>query len=242
MSFNILFRADDNLIVRNNLADVELKGSVRLIGRPRAFSLLGELETVGGKVYFRNREFTVMRGVITFSDPGRIVPYFDVVAEADIRDYVVNLNIIGRPDRYSVMLHSDPPLEDKEIVSLITFGYTGSELKGKGTRMTSLEAASLILQEELEDKVKKYFGFDRFRIDPYYSEFAGSTEARVTVGKELRENFTATYSRGISSLQEEELKLEYRLDDNVSLVGNWSSREERVGSFGGDVILRYEFQ
>ncbi|MBE9503762.1 MAG: translocation/assembly module TamB domain-containing protein, partial [Proteobacteria bacterium] len=87
----------------------------------------------------------------------------------------------------------------------------------------------------------KYFGFDRFQIDPYYSEYSGSTEARITVGKELRENLTATYSRGLSSLQEEQLNVEYRVDDNLSLMGSWSSEEEQVGQFGGDVILRYEF-
>lgn len=242
LNFNIHFRADDNLIVKNNLADIELKGHLRLIGRPKALSLIGELETVGGKAYFRDREFSIMRGVVTFFVPERIIPFFDINTEANIRDYIIHLNALGRPDKYTIELHSDPPLDEKEIVSLITFGYTGSELKGRGTQMTSLEAVSIILQEELEDKVKKYFGFDRFSIDPYYSEFAGSTEARVTVGKKLRENLSATYSRGISSLQEEEVKLEYRLYDNVSLMGSWSSRKERVGAFGGDVVLRYEFQ
>lgn len=236
------FRADDSLFINNNLANAEFKGYLNLAGKVNELSLFGELETLRGKLYFRNREFSTSRGIISFADPERITPFFDITADAKIKDYNISTNLIGSPDDYKLEFSSDPYLEEKEIVSLITFGYTGNELEGKGTEMTSIEAASIILEGELESKVKKYFGFDRFQIDPYYSESAGSSEARVTVGKELRENLSATYSRGISTLEDEEVKLEYRLFENLSLEGSWTSTEEYVGSFGGDVILRYEFQ
>jgi len=242
LNFNLNFKADDNLIVKNNLADIELKGFLTLAGRVPRPSIIGELETIRGKIFFRNEAFTISRGTVSFRDPDKTTPYFEVEAVTTVKKYHINLAVAGTPQNYEVSLSSDPPLEEKEIVSILSFGYTGSELRGKDTEIASLETAALILQGEIETKVKKYFGFDRFRIDPYYSESTGSTEARVTVSKELREDLTATYSRGLSSLQEDELELGYRFSDNISLLGSWSSRQEAAGAFGGDVILRFEFQ
>lgn len=241
-SLNMYFRADDNIIVRNELADIEMRGYLNLIGPPRDLTLLGELETLNGKVYFRDNEFSILRGMVTFSDPEKITPFFDVNAEAVVKDYQINISVIGKPEDYTIEMSSNPFLEEKDIVSLLTFGFTGGELKGQGTEMTSIEAVSLILQGELEEKVKRFFGFDRFRLDPYYSESSGSTEARVTVGKELMENVTATYSRALSNLGEEEVTVEYQMNKNLSLMGSWLSSEENVGAFGGDVILRFEFE
>lgn len=237
LNINMHFRADDNIIVKNNIADIELKGNLNLIGTTSRLGLLGELETIGGKTNFRNRPFSLVKGTVSFSDREAIIPRFDVSADTDIKDYHVNLNVSGTPEKYTVALSSDPPLDDNELAALVTFGYTRGD-----TEMTSIGAASLLLQEELEGKVKKYFGFDRFQIDPYYSESSGSTEARVTVGKELQKNVSASYSRGVSSAQEEEVKLEYRFDDNVSVEGSWASTEETIGAFGGDLIYRFEFQ
>ncbi|MBE9505108.1 MAG: translocation/assembly module TamB [Proteobacteria bacterium] len=241
LNFNMHFRADDNIIIKNDSADVEMKGYLNLLGQPNNTVLIGKIEVIGGKVYFHNKEFSIINGDINFADTEKINPFFELEGETNVKDYNVHLSVSGYKDNYTLDLSSNPPLEEKEIVSLLVLGYTSNELKTEGTEMTSIEALSLLLQGELESKVKKYFGFDRFQIDPYYSEYSGSTEARITVGKELRENLTATYSRGLSSLQEEQLNVEYRVDDNLSLMGSWSSEEAQDGQFGGDVILRYEF-
>jgi len=241
LNVKIHFRADDNLIIKNNLSNMELKGDLILIGKGGKLSLIGKLETIGGKGYFRNREFSISKGTVDFTNREKIVPVVNIDAETSIKDYLVNVNVTGPPKNLVFTLNSDPPLEEKEIVSLVTFGYTGDELRGKGTEITSLGAASLILQEDIEATIKQYFGFDRLRIEPYYSETAETTEARITVDKDLGKNTTATYSRGMSTL-DEEVKVEYKLDDNLSFEGSWASTEETVGAFGGDVILRFEFE
>ena len=242
LKFNLNFKADDNIVVKNNLADIELKGYLTLTGKTPRPSLIGELETLRGKIIFRNDQFTITKGTVSFRNPEKITPYFEVDAYTDVKGYHIYLDVNGTPQLYEVHLSSDPPLEEKEIVSILSFGYTGSELRGKDTQITSLGTAALLLQDEIETKVKKYFGFDRFRIDPYYSESTGSTEARVSVSKELSEDVTATYSRGISNIQQDEMYLSYSLSDNITFLGSWSSRKEGAGAFGGDVILRYEFQ
>jgi len=241
LNVKIRFRADDNLIIKNNLGNIELKGDLILTGKGSDLSIIGNLETIGGKGYFRNKEFIIRKGTVDFTSREKIVPVVNIDADTSIKDYQVDVNLSGPPKNLVFTLNSDPPLEEKEIVSLITFGYTGSELRGQGTELTSLGAASLILQEDIEAKIKQYFGFDRLKIEPYYSETADTTEARITLDKNISKNTTATYSRGMSTL-DEEVKVEYKLDDNLSLEGSWASTEETVGSFGGDVILRFEFE
>lgn len=241
LNVKIRFRADDNLIIKNNLGNMELKGDLILTGKGSNLSIVGNLETIGGKGYFRNREFLIRKGTVDFTNREQIIPIVNIDAETTIKDYLVNVNVAGPPKDLVFTLNSDPPLEEKEIVSLVTFGYTGSELRGQGTELTSLGAASLIFQEDIESKIKQYFGFDRLRIEPYYSETAETTEARITLDKDLGKRTTATYSRGMSTL-DEEVKVEYKLDNHLSFEGSWASTEETVGAFGGDVILRFEFE
>ncbi|MFC1854954.1 translocation/assembly module TamB domain-containing protein [Thermodesulfobacteriota bacterium] len=100
-----------------------------------------------------------------------------------------------------------------------------------------------------QQKLKKEFsiideiGFDKFKIDPYYSETSQSTSARLVVGKDIREDVSVTYTTDIAGIDEQTAEIEYSLSNHFSLTGDWNNQsEDAKGSFGGDLKFRFEFR
>lgn len=239
---DINFRADRNLIFENNVGEGELKGEVRLKGDTSRLGIAGEVEVIRGKVIYKEHEFKITSGVIEFPDPKKFDAIFDFTAEGKVREYIIQILAQGNIKDFKVTMNSTPPLSDIDIASLLSFGFTTKEIQERGGGAPAYGAAS-ILTREVEDKFKDYVGFDRFHIDPYYSKVTGTTEPKLTVGKELSEDASVLYSKGLSGTGEQEVQMEYRLFRNFSLMGGWSSfGASREGDLGADMKFRFEFR
>ena len=227
----------DNNVARSVMStDILLRGTV---GQP---VILGKVEAREGIVYFRNNEFKILKAAVDFSNPHQLRPYFGIVAETRVRSYNIRLSLDGYVEQFNLALSSDPPLNESDILSLLTVGDIGRNLKGLEGGIGAGEATSFLtgkLQDVFEERVKTITGFDRVQIDPYVSRYTGTVTPRVTVAKRLMgDKLYVTYSTSVTSGEEQIWKLEYLLWKNTSLVG---VRDER-GGLGGDVKFRFEFK
>jgi translocation and assembly module TamB len=138
-------------------------------------------------------------------------------------------------------LFSDPPLAEPEILSLLTFGQLDKEEGGIESDMAAGEAMALLtgtLQDKVEEEFKDITGFERFEIEPHTTT-AGAFTPKVTLGKRLLEDKVfVTYSGTVGTIEEQAIKVEYKLNENLSVVG---SRNE-IGSAGLDFKYRIEFK
>jgi translocation and assembly module TamB len=129
-----------------------------------------------------------------------------------------------------------------DILSLLTVGQVGKELKGVAGGIGAGEATSFItgkVQDVVEERLRAITGLDRFQVESSYSTTTGTVSPKVTVSKRLIGNkLFVTYSNVLSSELEQVLKVEYLLDKNISLIG---IRDE-IGSVGGDIKFRFEFK
>jgi translocation and assembly module TamB len=206
--------------------------------------LFGRLESKDGVFYFRNNEFKILHASADFADPNRLNPVIEILAETDKAGYRIKLNLDGQIEHFNLTLSSDPPLEEMEILSLLTVGNIGKQTKGFEGGIGAGEATSFLsgaLQSVFEERLKTVTGLDRIQIDPSISKATGTVETRVTVSKRLlNKRLSVTYSNALGSgtTEEEIIKLEYLLDRNISLIG---IRDER-GSVGGDIKFRFEFK
>jgi autotransporter translocation and assembly factor TamB len=104
------------------------------------------------------------------------------------------------------------------------------------------EAAGIIgggLSGSFEETVTTLTGLDRVQLDPYVSRNSGEIAPRLTVSKRLvGEHLYVTYSYSLGNVPDEELRLEYRLSDQVSVTGG----QDSYGSLGGDLKFRLRFQ
>jgi translocation and assembly module TamB len=216
--------------------DLLLRGT---IGQP---ALLGRFETINGIVYFRNNEFSLIKGVVDFANPNEISPYFDVLAETRIKNYNVRLALDGYVNQFNLLLSSSPTLEEGDVFSLLAVGEVGKNLKGLEGGIGAAEATSFLtgkLQDVAEERLKTITGVDRLQIDPSISRTTGTVSPRVTLSKRLiGDRLYATYSASSDVKDGQIIKLEYLLSKTTSLVGV----RDAQGGIGADIKFRFEFK
>lgn len=223
---NILLSAPAALRVRNNVAN--LHGSAELtvrgtVGRPIVF---GRVEVDrGGRLVFADTEYRVERASLTFANPLRIDPVVDVVAQTEVRNFAITLNLDGTLDRLQASFASDPPLSEIEVLALLTTG----ELAPAGRRtdiaetngVPALDAESILLRQAaaaIGQRANTLFGLDKFRVDPLTSTGETGSFARLTLGKRLGRDLFATYSFDPAQTEAQTLQLEWQVTDRLVLI------------------------
>ena len=241
---DIHFSGKDNIWINNNVAKLPLEADLFLKGTFDRPLLFGHVEARNGDIYFRRHVFKVQSGTLDFINPNRIIPILDLKAQTTVRHYQVAMSLTGRLDKpLNLELLSDPPLNQTDILALLTVGKTAEELTAQpGTQATGDAISvptSVLFDEFVEDKVKELTGIDRFQVEPYATSSKASSGPRLTVQKRLLdEQLTVTYISAVDPAEEEVIKLEYQLGRNVSVLGE---RDEN-GRLGGDLKLRLEFR
>ena len=242
LRFDVNFNADRNLIFENNVGKGELKGAISLRGDTARVGIVGNVEVMTGKVFYKEHEFKIVSGIIEFTNPKKIEAVLDFTAEGKVRDYTIQILVQGNINDLKVIMTSSPPLSELDIASLLSVGLTSKEFVDRGVGAPAYEAASII-SREVEGRYKDYIGFDRFHIDPYYSKATGTTEPKLTVGKDISDDVLVIYSRSLSGTGEQEAQMEYKLYRNISIMGGWSSfGASQSGDLGADIKYRFEFR
>ncbi|KPK02506.1 MAG: hypothetical protein AMK71_02025 [Nitrospira bacterium SG8_35_4] len=240
---NLQVAGTDNIVIDNNIVNTPVIIRVNVVGTIERYGLVGRVESKEGHVFFRGNEFRIVKGSsLDFLDPDRVYPLFHIMADTYKNDYYVRLSIDGGPDNLIVTFFSDPPLPESDIISLLTLGYTGKDsTKGFGSGMAAGEATAMLtggIQEDIEEELKGITGFERIKFEPHTTS-TGAFTSKVTVGKSLLEDrVSVTYSTAIGTTDEQIVKVEYKLSDEVSVVG---SRDE-FGFTGADLKYRLEFK
>ncbi len=241
---NVRISGGKNITVDNNIAraPVRIRGDMVVKGTVSNPIIFGRLESKEGYIYFRNNEFRILHASADFTDPNRIRPVLNLSAETATKGFTIRLNLEGEADRFSLALFSDPPLEEVDILSLLTVGQLGKQTKGFEGGIGAGAATAFVTgkqQDIIEERIRTLTGIDRFQVEPYVSKLSGTVEPRITVSKRfIGEKVFVTYTTSVVSTEEQVLKVEYNLNRNVSLIG---TRDE-IGSVGGDVKFRFEFK
>jgi translocation and assembly module TamB len=235
-------RLDTALIKMTSRADLKVKGTA---SNPL---VTGSIEASGGELYFQGARYRITRGRLEFINPVRLDPRVDLEAEADLRDYRVVLTINGTADKFRADLRSDPPLPTVDIFSLVSAGGTGGSgvssssyrpyaTSGRQQESSTAGAAALLsegLSMQMGSGVKRLFGLDRFRVDPFLVGNERDPSARVTFGQQVTKDFSITYSTSVSSNEQQVILLEYHVSDKMSVIAS----RDAEGSFGLDVRFR----
>jgi translocation and assembly module TamB len=241
---NVHFSGHQDILINNNVAKLPLEVDLFLRGTLNRPLLFGRVEAPRGSFRFRKNEFTLSSASVEFLNPDRIAPQFDLKAKTSLRsglqtpvDYAINLSLAGNFDRFTMSLSSTPSLPEPDILSLLTVGKTTEEI-GQGGTSVSGEAVSFVVSEFLEEPVSGLTGIDQFQVAPSTDENA-RTATEVTIGKRLMEDrLLVTYKTTLDPSQEQLVRMEYELNENISLVG----QRDKEGRIGGDIKFRFEFR
>ncbi|MDH4156556.1 MAG: translocation/assembly module TamB domain-containing protein [candidate division Zixibacteria bacterium] len=240
---DVRVRESDQLWVDNNLARIRLHSELGIIGTPVQPNLTGKIEIEEGYLLYLDRKFKVTRGSVYFIDPNRFNPDVALTASTQVSSYqrmaaikyVITFDAEGPLDQLRVGLFSEPPLDQSDIVAVLTVGATRSQLAGKeaeggqgGTKNVLLERAKMLSSQRVSgyvsDKVGAFFGFDEFTVEGNLFQFDKSWGPQLLASRKLSERMELTYTTTVGHMNDQSVRLGYRLTKRVFLQGQTDRR------------------
>lgn len=246
--------------------EAEMKGELRLTGTNERTGLLGELEALSGEVAYLSKSFDLDAARVAFVDETAIEPRFEIRAsrsetvdrgEEGKTEYAIGLSLIGGGDDLRIDLHSNPALDERDIVTLLSLGITSRDMdRLQGDDLIGLGGEIFLRSLKADERLRKFFPFPADVIQPKYvrirsrySDQTQTTTPRLEAGVELRfisEDLDLDYSRSIyledGQRLDQSLDLSYRLSEGVSTRLRWESDvESDFGDLGLDLKVEWEW-
>ncbi len=253
---NVQITNDDDLWVDNNIARIKMKLALNVIGTLANPNLGGRIELVNGYIIYLDRKFELTRGVLDFINPNAINPMLDIQATAKVKNYsqpenppyLVTITVTGYADDAKINLQSVPALDQANIISMLTFGTTREQLfsQDPDNYQTSLkdillERAKLYSSQKIagyvSGKLTDLLGLDDVSIEGNIFDL-NNGGPQITASKKLSDRVKVTYSTKVGYLNEQSIKLDYKLTDHFYLQGQADQR----GTAGIDAIYRIHFK
>lgn len=225
--------------IKNDFVDSKAYGRLKIKGPPSRPVLLGQLQLQrGGKFFFRDTTFEFETADLKFNDPNKTNPDMYISANAVVEEnidnriqrYEINMLLQGKVDKYTLNFTSNPPRSEKDIVSLLalgvtTEGYQNSPVGEQELAKQSYEVGASILTKnkfgrDLQDKT----GLE-FKVSSAIDQRNNSPSPKITISKQWTPKIETSASRTFGELTTQDVKVEYQLNRNVSLIGSWEGRE-----------------
>ncbi|MCB1153710.1 translocation/assembly module TamB domain-containing protein, partial [bacterium] len=241
--FNIAVRADDNVGVRSNLAEIDTSVDLILVGSNIAPGLKGSVDVIDGWATVLQNRYEITQATVQFYDEQRIFPSFDINAETEVKGTKIYVNVSGNPLNYRLSFRSDPPMSERDIFFLLATGVNYDEFMAGGSGVSGDEAAGIAAQQLVGSQISKLTG-DTTGFEVGFDSSSGNT--RLKVSGELEKDLYLTMYRG---LVDEELgaELEYDFYRYVAGIGTWNNLAgyddaPEVGAFGAGLRVKIDFQ
>ncbi len=263
---------DKPIIVRNLLTDLRLLGNGRVRGKLYKPTVSGVIEVVPGlsKLLFKGNEFILSEGTIVFTEDRGLVPELNFTSSSIVNQYSVNLDVYGMANNPQLNISSDPFLNQEDIFSLLTLGFTSEvsdQLEEKERRSaTTLGIGTLLFDQLLKNQgLSSNLGL-KLSVLPEFEENESSllkgksgvsdsksgrykSATKIKLEKKISKNVDLSLAStvGGSAEQKQEMNVNYNILKNVSLEGVYeinSSNEEQSKeprSFGVDVKIQWTY-
>jgi translocation and assembly module TamB len=229
MRLDVRIQSASNLQVETSLTrDVEAEVDLRLRGSPVRPVLLGTISISQGEVQVFGTKYTINRGDIRFLNPVKMEPTVDMDLETKLRGVTVNVTLAGSPNNLKMNWSSDPPLQQSEIIALLTTGRDPSAplnqmapgVSGGGSTNFAAAGSGLgqALTSQLNSRFTRFFGATRVKIDPTLISVDNQTQARLTWEQQVSNDVTLTYITNLNHSQEQLIQVQWDLDKSWSAI------------------------
>ena len=197
LRLNLWVTTLQDLVVDNNYGRFEAAGALRVIGSVSQPVLAGRVTlNEGGEVYLAGNTFHIERGSISFANPFRIVPEFDIELRTLVGGTDIILRLDGPLDRLRPdVTSSDPDVDSREAIAMLFGGTQGedavtllsAELLGATGRAIGLDTL----------RVERGFSLDEYRADPGLIATETDPATRLTISKRLRPDVELILSQSL---------------------------------------------
>lgn len=214
-------RPDDPFLVRGNLAKGQARVDVKLAGTGLFPYLTGNATVEQFTAVLPLSTMTTRRGLVTFSQDAPFQPFLDLEAQSRIRQYTIVAYINGPADKPKLILESEPPLPQTEILSLLTTGSLTGEVGANNTALAT-RAAVLVVKSWYKKLFKKDF--------PLTAEDTG--------GESIMDRFEVDVGAVDAKTGRSEITAQVRVTDRLFFIGDL----EMGGGISGRVKYLFRFR
>ncbi|PYQ73050.1 MAG: hypothetical protein DMG04_15010 [Acidobacteria bacterium] len=211
--------------------------------------VVGPVRTIRGYYDFQGRRFTILRdGAVRFQGLDDLNPALDIRTERVIQAVTANVNVRGTLKQPEIVLSSNPPLEQADILSLIVFNQPVNSL-GEGQQISLAQRAEAMAAGAATGQIAKSIGnalnLDTFEINLAPENGGGPN---VAIGQQVGENLYVKVEQGIGDASQTNIILEYeltkwlRLRTNV-LQGSSTQQQlfQRLQGSGADLLFFFNY-
>jgi len=249
MRFDVRIETAPDISFESSVAqDIQVEGNLRLQGTPYNPVLLGRLNITQGEINFFGTKYTINQGSITFANPVKLEPVFNVDLETRVQGIDVILTVSGPITKLNITPRSDPPLEFSQVVALLAAGSAPTSDPTLAARQTNsnqsftqLGASTLIGQvvaNPVSSRLQRFFGVSRLKIDPQLTGVENNPQARLTLEQQVSKNLTFTYITNLNTSNQQIVRVEWALSRQFSVI---AVRDEN-GLFGIDFLYKKSFK
>ncbi len=173
----------------NSYARVELDADVHVggtVGKPAVRGKLSARED--GEVYLRGNVFQISRGILEFNPDPPAVPLIDLQAQTRRAGYDITMRLGGRINDLHVILTSDPPLAQPDLMSLISTGSTSNSMSPGSAGPNSQDALVASISSDILGLAGRSLGLDMVRVGELDLDLLGDDvdpQTRLTIGKSI---------------------------------------------------------
>jgi len=248
LHLDVAVESAPNLQLSTSLSrDVEAEINLRLRGTPDHPVVIGELAANQGDIQAFGNRYSINRGQISFTNPVKIEPTLDLDLETRARGITVDITISGTFSKLNIAYRSDPPLQPREIIALLSLGRAPDSTDATKTQHTNdintlqSGANSLLgaaVTAPVTNRLSKLFGITNIRIDPLVQGITNTPQTRVTLEQQISRDITITYVTNLSQTSDQIFRFEWAFSRQFSVV---ALRDDN-GEFGIDFQYKKQFK
>ena len=144
-TMDLRLHTEKPFLIRGNVAAGRIDGSLRVRGGFERPLPEGELKVTDFKASLPFSTLTVPSGKAKFTPQNGLDPVLEIRGFSEPRPYRVNIQVYGRASNPQMVLISNPPLPDNEIMTLLATGATTKGLEDP--QAASSRALQLLVEE-----------------------------------------------------------------------------------------------
>lgn len=266
IDISVKVHAKDNIFVKNNVIDAELKADLTVTGNTNRVGLLGTISPLRAEARYAGNLYTLSRGTIDFTEEYEVFSRFNIQAKTEACGMDVSVDVFGDSESYTVSpsgSDENGTVEPQDVLICLQFGSRSRDFNANGAPVTTsavggasseLAAAAsgidaLWTVSGLDDRVRDVIPIDEVRITNAWSPQANAIRPRLVLGKEIGEAIRVQYWQSLVDQTPEEayqaINVQYQLSRRATLEGTWLSEYQAslpVTDLGLDIRLRWELR
>jgi autotransporter translocation and assembly factor TamB len=230
LAVNVGVVIDRNTWIKTADFAVELEGRLHLVKkRNEQLIIAGAITTVRGTVVVADRQFDVKRGQILFTGGHQLNPELDLLAQIQVPNYLVSVNINGSADKPKLTLSSIPDLPQSDILSVIMFGKPANQLSGNQQQNLQNQALSMAggyAAAQIGHAVAQALGLSELGVT--------TTSGGVGLGRYITKNLYVSATQSSANMQDRRAGFQYYITPNITINSSAST------NYGNEVTLQWQ--